>query len=327
MTVLRGSRALRAVVVAVVLAAASTLLWQRGPNWGQVADSFRQVQWIWIGAAVALNLVSVLVRAACWWAILRQAVPRPALGYPLVLSGYAVGLLANAVLPGRVGEVARVAVLRRRTSARRGLWPTLIGTVVAHRLFDLPPSAALAVWVMVAGRMPTWAFDSLFGVLVVGAAALAGAVAVARRPAASAAVDALGRIPIALRHARTGLAVLRAPQTSVLAATTQVSGWLCQLFAVWGVMNAFSIHLPIVAAGLVLALMNVANLLPLWPGNVGLVQAAVALPLLSYGVRYAHGFAFGVGLQAVEASVGVGYGLGFALKEGIGFAAVRAPTP
>jgi len=26
-----------------------------------------------------------------------------------------------------------------------------------------------------------------------------------------------------------------------------------------------------------------ATVFPLWPGNVGLVQAAVALPLLSYG--------------------------------------------
>ena len=52
--------------------------------------------------------------------------------------------------------------------------------------------------------------------------------------------------------------------------------------------------------------MNVAMLFPLWPGNIGLVQAAVALPLVSYGVPYAKGFAFGIGLQAIEMSVGVG---------------------
>ena len=73
--------------------------------------------------------------------------------------------------------------------------------------------------------------------------------------------------------------------------------------------DAFHIHEPLAAAGLVLVLMNVATIFPLWPGNVGLVQIAVALPLVHYGVAYAHGVAFGIGLQAIEASVGVGVGL------------------
>ena len=47
-------------------------------------------------------------------------------------------------------------------------------------------------------------------------------------------------------------------------------------------MRAFDIHEPLPAAGLVLVLMNVATLFPLWPGNIGLVQAAVALPLYRY---------------------------------------------
>ena len=55
--------------------------------------------------------------------------------------------------------------------------------------------------------------------------------------------------------------------------------------------------------------MNVATIFPLWPGNVGLLQAAVALPLVPYGVPYARGFAFGIGLQVIEMSVGVGVGL------------------
>jgi hypothetical protein len=64
-------------------------------------------------------------------------------------------------------------------------------------------------------------------------------------------------------------------------------------------------------------------LFPLWPGNVGLVQAAVALPLVSYGVAYPKGFAFGIGLQAIEMSVGVGVGLIFLAREGLSFAMLK----
>jgi hypothetical protein len=70
--------------------------------------------------------------------------------------------------------------------------------------------------------------------------------------------------------------------------------------------------------------MNVATIFPLWPGNVGLVQAAVALPLFTYyGVAKARGIAFGFGLQAIEASVGIGVGLIFLAREGLSFAMLR----
>ena len=55
-----------------------------------------------------------------------------------VFSAFGVGLLGNAVLPAQAGELARVAVLRRRLpDAPEGTSATLVGTVFAHRLFDL----------------------------------------------------------------------------------------------------------------------------------------------------------------------------------------------
>ena len=69
--------------------------------------------------------------------------------------------------------------------------------------------------------------------------------------------------------------------------------------------------------------MNVATIFPLWPGNIGLLQAAVALPLREYGVPYATGFAYGLVLQVVEMSVGVGVGLIFLAREGLSFASLK----
>jgi uncharacterized membrane protein YbhN (UPF0104 family) len=117
--------------------------------------------------------------------------------------------------------------------------------------------------------------------------------------------------------------VLHAPGPAAVAAFSQCLGWLCQFFAVYAAMLAFDIHTPIAAAGVVLLLMNVATLFPLWPGNIGLLQAVVALPLRSYGVATGKALAFGFGLQAIEASVGVGVGLMFLAREGLSFAMLR----
>ena len=56
---------------------------------------------------------------------------------------------------------------------------------------------------------------------------------------------------------------------------------------------------------------------------MGLLQAAIALSLLPYGVGYARGFAYGIGLQAIEVSVGVALGLLFLAREGFSFAMLR----
>src|SRR5207244_3587661 len=161
-------------------------------------------------------------RALCWWAILRQTLLGPRIGYRSVLSGYAVGLMANAVLPGRVGEVARVAVFRRRLDARAGLWPTLLGTVVAHRLFDLITAAALVVWVLRSARLRVWAFSSLVAVIATGAVLFLAAIASARRRHGGHLLETLGPTRRALAFARHGLAVLRAPRAAVLAALFQI---------------------------------------------------------------------------------------------------------
>jgi uncharacterized membrane protein YbhN (UPF0104 family) len=99
---------------------------------------------------------------------------------------------------------------------------------------------------------------------------------------------------------------------------------VCQIFAVWTAMRAFGIHAPLAAAGVVLLVMNVVTIFPFWPGNVGALQVAIAAPLrASYGVASAHGIAFGFGLQAIEASVGIGVGLLFLAREGLSFAMLR----
>jgi hypothetical protein len=74
----------------------------------------------------------------------------------------------------------------------------------------------------------------------------------------------------------------------------------------------------------VLLVMNVVTLFPFWPGNIGALQLAIAAPLrASYGVATATGVAYGFGLQAIEASVGIGVGLIFLAREGLSFAMLR----
>jgi len=319
---LSRSRTLRIVVVLAAAAGLGALVWWRGPDWGTVGDAFTVVRWQWVVAAIALNLVSVLVRAVAWKIVIDQAMSPPHPSFRLVFSAFSVGLFANAVLPGRIGELARVGVLTRKLPGRNGAWAALLGTVFAHRLFDLIPSLLLITYALATAKVPHWAYTSLAIVLGVGFALFAFGFASARRHHRTV-LDELGRVRRLLVMAREGLGVLHSPLPAVAAAFFQCLGWFCQLLAVFCAMRAFHIYAGLPAAALVLVLVNVATIFPLWPGNVGLVQAAVALPLIAYGVPKARGIAFGFGLQAIEASVGVGVGMLFLAREGLSFAMLR----
>ncbi len=315
---------LRIGLVALGAAAVAGLLYWRGPNWGAIGHAFASVEWHWVLAAVGLNLLSVLVRAVAWRTVILQAMPPPHPRFMLVFSAFSVGLFANAVLPGRIGELARVAVLNRRLPEQESAWATLLGTVFAHRVFDLISAMLLVVFVVFTAHIPDWAITSLIVVVVAGVALFSIAVLTARQHQLSD-LGGLTAIRRLVELARYGLGVMREPTQAALACSFQVMGWTCQLFAVWAAMRAFHIHKPLPAAGLVLVLMNVATLFPLWPGNnVGLLQAAIALPLNTYyNVPRAIGVAFGFGLQAIEASVGVGVGTVFLAREGLSIAMLR----
>ena len=250
-----------------------------GPTGASCYHAFDFVAWRWIAAAFALNLWSVLFRAIAWRTTINQAIDEPHPRFNNVLTAFGIGLFANAVLPGRIGELARVAVLRRHMPHGHGTSATLVGTVVAHRLFDVVPVLLLIAYVLSTAKIPHWAVTSIVIAATVGVTLFAFALASARRHH-HAVLDEMGTLRRIVVMVRRGLAVMKEPVAAAAAIFFQCLGWLMQLFAVWAAMRAFEIDAPLPAAAVVLLLVNVATIFPLWPGNVGLVQAAVALPLV-----------------------------------------------
>ena len=315
------NRWVRLSAMIVSIAGVGVALWL-APNWNGVGSAFQDVRWQWVAVAIAFNLASIVVRSVAWKLVIDQALPAPGPRYRYVFSGFSIGLLGNAALPGRIGELARVGVLTRHMRRRRGVWATLVGTVVAHRIFDLIPIGLLVLYVLVTAKIPAWAYSILVAVVSIGAALFIFAL-LSARAAGRTRLDGLGSVRRVVAMAREGLAVMHQPLAAAGAICFQVLGWICQLFAVFTAMRAFDIHEGVPAAALVLLVMNVATIIPLWPGNVGAVQVAIAIPLVSYGVAYSDGIAFGFGLQAIEASVGIGLGLLFLAHEGLSFATLR----
>src|SRR4051794_40963074 len=218
-----------------MLAAAAgvvALLWWRGPDWGTVWHAFDAVKWYWVAAAIALNLLSVVWRALAWSTVINQALERPHPRFMLVFSAFSVGLFANAVLPGRIGELARVAVLTRKLRLEgraNGTWAVLVGTVFAHRLFDLIPTVGLILYVLATAKIPHWAIASLAAVAGVGFALFAFALMSARHHHQSV-LEGLGPFRRLIEMGRHGLGVLHRPGPAAGGALFPGAGWVLPVF-------------------------------------------------------------------------------------------------
>jgi uncharacterized membrane protein YbhN (UPF0104 family) len=80
------------------------------------------------------------------------------------------------------------------------------------------------------------------------------------------------------------LAPLRSPRRGGAALLLALAKKVVELVAIICLQHAFGLALPLSSALLVLAALNLATLLPIVPGNVGIYEAAVVLAYGRFGV-------------------------------------------
>jgi uncharacterized membrane protein YbhN (UPF0104 family) len=309
----------RRVLALAVLALLIAVLVASAPRLGEVWDTLAGVSVGWALASVAANVLSLVVRGLNWRVLLRSALREREASAADAVSAYGVGQLVNAVLPGRLGEPAKIATYTRHLDDPGRDWAVVAGTVAAHRLLDAVPLSVLTLALVLSVGIPASAAGGLFALLAGTGVLLVVAVLVARRDGEAGGGGRLVRIAAAIRQ---GLAVLRNPAALALAVSLQALGWAIEVLGAWLCFRAFGIDEGLAAAGLVVVATNAATLLPFWPGNVGVFQVAVALILVPVGVAYAAGLAYGVGLQAIETLATLIVGVPALLREGIGVSAL-----
>src|SRR5581483_7152984 len=113
---LRRSRSARRTVLALASLALAGLivLALSGVGLAGIGRSLKRVHPWWLVAALALNSLSMFLRAVSWQAVLRAALPDVRLRSRVVVRATMIGVLVSAVVPGRVGEPARAYLVARR---------------------------------------------------------------------------------------------------------------------------------------------------------------------------------------------------------------------
>jgi uncharacterized membrane protein YbhN (UPF0104 family) len=327
----RRSGRLAAAVVA--LPVASFLVYRFA---GQASDTVSTLAAVGLGAlalALLANLLSVWLKAAVWRRTLQVVPGAPALRTRDLVPSVFIGLLFNTVLVARLGEVAKVIVLRRRMR-RHGselTTPAIAGTLVAEQLLLAVALVALgALLAFTIVDLPAWAVTTLAGAgAVVGCALAAGLLA---RRARVGLPSRMARLAEPARELAAGaMHIARSPRDLAAALLLAAGSWAAQIAAICWTLDAVGLPHSVAAGSAVFLASTLVGLFPLMPGNVGVFQIAVAGVLAaSFGVSAPAGAAFALVLQATEVALAAGIGLLCLVAEGLSFADLRrqaAPLP
>lgn len=298
------------LVATLLLTAAGLWFAQRGVDPGELAATFRGVRWTWVGAGACATVIQILMFGIAWRTGLRAAgVGDVALRH--VISATWIGRAGNAVLPARMGEVARVVIIRRHLDAQDGSVPRLAGTLIAQRILGGMATVIIVVLVAMTMPLPVPVSDLLgvgagLGVVVVLAIALRGRIRLGAR------LEAI--LPRRMRgwvgSIIDGAGILRLRGPALASVGMHLVACIAQLTTVACLLRAFEVAAPASAPLVVVAMVALAGLLPTSPGGIGVAQAAIVAPLgTTYGVAADRALGFALGLQATVLIVAVAGGL------------------
>lgn len=280
------------------------ILFARTINWHAAWNQMRHASLPLLTAAIAVNILSVLVKGVRWWLFLR---PIGIKSLPLAIKATVAGAGLNNVLVASGGDAARVVFVSRVSGVPSS---TVLASMALEKLFDPIGFVILLVFGVLAFDLPPqfdrWKVPAEI-LLVVIVALLVFFVYVTRKLKPE-------HVPERRAKPRTVWGKVRAyfksfGQTAGRLATGPrfLAAILLSLVA-WGLqlwtfqLAAASAHVSIPLAGSLACLLgiNVGLIIRATPGNVGFFQFVYALMAEQFGVSPADAIAVSLLIQSLQ---------------------------
>ena len=242
-----GSRKL-AVVLIVVSMIGTVLLMARSGT--KVFQAVATPDWRYLLAGLAICAAVQPLRALAWTSTVRSPV-----GFRAMYAASSVGSFLDTVLPGRMGEASKVAVLKVAAGPR---WPGFSragGSLLCAHLLEMVAFVLVGLPLASGGLVLVSLLHHRVG----------------------------HRLPEGVGSFLAGAA---APKRIMLrAGLILVVTWVARWFGVLFLLHAVGVHAGVGAALLYMVVTGLANTMPFLPGNVGLYQGAAlgALAMAGHG--------------------------------------------
>jgi uncharacterized membrane protein YbhN (UPF0104 family) len=250
----------RSIIVVISLASVGALALLIERTGTRVLEAAATPDWRFLLAGLAISAAVQPLRALAWTSTVRS----PAIGFRAMYTASSVGSFLDTVLPGRLGEASKVAVLKVTAGPR---WPGFSragGSLLCAHLLEMVAFVLVGAGSAFFLPVPGWAKVTM----LIGLPAAAG-----------------GLVLVSVLHAKVRhrlpdgvgafLAGAAAPKTVMLrAGLILVLTWVARWFAMLFLLHAVGVQVGVGSALLYMVVTGLANTMPFLPGNVGLYQGA-----------------------------------------------------
>lgn len=295
-----------------------------------LAESLAQAEYIWLVPAFFLMLISMVFRALRWKYLIR---PIAEVKFFHLFSALAIGLMANNLLPARLGEIARAWVIGEKAGISK---TASFATIVIERIFDGFTVIVFLLIVLLFGWMdfPAPMRNAAYAVVVFYILALVFLamlrfkrekafslvkILTARLPAGTAA-----KVTKLLGSFVEGLVVLKRPRDIFAAALLSFLVWLPNIFVMHIVIRSFGLGIDILASITVFIIVTFGIMVPAAPGFVGTVQYCFVIGLGLFGVAESEALSVSIVYHASVFIPLTAAGLLCLAMEGMSFSGLKA---
>lgn len=248
----------------------------------EVAHHVAQMRPWALGLCVVSGFVIMALQALRWHAVMG---PLLGLRYGQAYRTQIVGMMFNALLPLRGGDLLRVQYLGRRTGKSRAV---IFGTEIVDRWLDWWGWIPVVVILSLVSDVPPWVYKAMAVFAAVLVSWGIGMVVLTRRGFEPRPGTRFAGIYGSLR---TGVNAFRARRTWLIAFLIAPLPWLWEALVLRAATRGVDIHITLPMAYCVLVGMNLAAVVPS-PGQIGTVEAGGTAALVFFGVDGSKALAF-----------------------------------
>ncbi|HKV06230.1 MAG TPA: lysylphosphatidylglycerol synthase transmembrane domain-containing protein [Candidatus Acidoferrales bacterium] len=259
----------------------------------QALKEFSNVNWRWVVLGMACDVFSYGIQAVRWKFLLT---PFGKVRLSRAIRAVYAGLFANLVFPLRPGEVLRGYLLSNAEEIKLG---SVLGSVGVERFVDLVVATACLAMVSLFVELPR-RFQRVADTLGIITLVLLGIVVVmilyleVKLGSSAPPPSGRRRLPGRFMAVLTDLHAIGTSPSFYAAVLMSLLMPFCQVLGMWAVMRSYHLSLSLLAAVVVLLIVNLGVSLPNAPANVGSYQFFCVLGLSVFDVEKtsAAGFSF-----------------------------------
>jgi uncharacterized protein (TIRG00374 family) len=257
----------------------------QGIQFDKLFDAIKGIDYLWLGVASILFLVSYSGRVFRWQLLFAPLKPQ----LLKIFNALNIGYFLSNLLPARMGDLVRAYLIGEieKVSKMRA-----VSTIVVERMSDgLTVVLLLAITSLFVPNIPNEARQGAIATAAVGVAAIVFLLLLSfqkergmnllKRLAAPIPFLQNPKLWSALESLIDGFAVLRSPRTLVGVAAWAISAWVIGGVMYWVVMRAMNLDQSLAAAFLVMTVTSLVVVVPSSPGYVGVFHYFAQLTLVT----------------------------------------------